>query len=812
MAYNKYIGLLHKENRGNKKFVNYYPVMQLNDEQDEKSIENWGYIDSEQEFPESGCFLVVTPPSKGRTGLETKKFNDEHFDRPLYVAFRENEMTENRNLEGNLQRTEKKVYDRTIAPSLLPPIIDKDKLEYREKTLSIRECDEKKLLSIYGKNLTKFQIAVADNDILCLMGVQQNDECYDITDTPQFYEFEEQKKIRLPSTPGPFKDRLVDACKHLWYYGEYFGTPYERKKIHQVRAHIETSDGAFHIVSDERPHLPVNPVDTDIEDLHKKIKDYEDWIKTLEQDNKRLTSANNELAENEKTLEEEGRRLKKENDELNKKVETGTELSTLKNAIDEAERAKEGAERARKEAEEQQRNAEIAAEKAAKKHREAEYAAKAAEDRKKKAEAELTAVEQRAAEIEEKLTNPDFARVTVDNHLANVLTRASAEWEREHEADTITPVVEALREAIPKQPEKIRDELVTAIQSVRTHYSTNDILNVAICMTQGFLTVFSGSPGCGKTSLCRNMAAFIKLNEKVGDMECRRFVDISVGRGWTSQRDFIGYYNPLSGHFETGNADMYRALQMLDAEARGEEGSKYPLYVLLDEANLSPMEHYWSDFIGICDAKKDSDRVIDCGGGKTFAIPETLRFLATINNDDTTTVLSPRLIDRAWIITLPEPTLDQMLDSGNDELKDSDLTGFERISWDTMKAAFVAEAESIKTQKDALKGVLLELQEKEGLKEFVSVSPRIFNAMVGYCAAAVNCFDGDEAKRQTEAFDFVIAQKLLPQISVMEYGTDSVKKQLERVKDYFGKTYPRSAAIMERIISKGSDLGYYRFF
>ena len=39
---------------------------------------------------------------------------------------------------------------------------------------------------------------------------------------------------------------------------------------------------------------------------------------------------------------------------------------------------------------------------------------------------------------------------------------------------------------------------------------------------------------------------------------------------------------------------------MLDAEKR--KGiSRFPFVILLDEANLSPMEYYWSDFMNICD-------------------------------------------------------------------------------------------------------------------------------------------------------------------------------------------------------------------
>ena len=68
------------------------------------------------------------------------------------------------------------------------------------------------------------------------------------------------------------------------------------------------------------------------------------------------------------------------------------------------------------------------------------------------------------------------------------------------------------------------------------------------------------------------------------------------------------------------------------------------------------MEYYWSDFMNICDDLGPHSKV-NLGEEHVFGIPETLHFVATINNDHTTETLSPRLIDRAWVITLPQLTL-----------------------------------------------------------------------------------------------------------------------------------------------------------
>ena len=98
---------------------------------------------------------------------------------------------------------------------------------------------------------------------------------------------------------------------------------------------------------------------------------------------------------------------------------------------------------------------------------------------------------------------------------------------------------------------KALDYLVTAIQKERPQYSRNLILNLLICTHQGFLTVFSGAPGSGKTSFCNLLGKVLGLTQfdrKTGPQDimstANRYVPVSVERGWTSKRDLIGVLQP----------------------------------------------------------------------------------------------------------------------------------------------------------------------------------------------------------------------------------------------------------------------------
>lgn len=73
------------------------------------------------------------------------------------------------------------------------------------------------------------------------------------------------------------------------------------------------------------------------------------------------------------------------------------------------------------------------------------------------------------------------------------------------------------------------------------------------------------------------------------------------------------------------------------------------------------MEYYWSNFIKLADddARKNTPLVLN--GTDKYRIPDWFKFLATINNDQTTESLSPRLLDRAWVITLDFVFLQRLL-------------------------------------------------------------------------------------------------------------------------------------------------------
>lgn len=410
-----------------------------------------------------------------------------------------------------------------------------------------------------------------------------------------------------------------------------------------------------------------------------------------------------------------------------------------------------------------------------------------------------------------------MVELAFDGFMASKMLRAAAEWENEQTNNQYVELTDKVAsiQMSNKTPEELIEYLCRVIQICRPNYSKNAIINIAICLTQGFLTVFSGEPGCGKTSICNIFGEALGLN-KIADMiECPadskemvgRYVAVSVERGWTSKRDFVGYYTPLSKTFDKSNRRIYNALHQLDTEKRAGI-LKLPYIILLDEANLSPMEYYWSDFMNICDDLGPHSKV-NLGEDYVFGVPETLHFVATINNDHTTETLSPRLIDRAWIITLPQLNLRDYSSLGNESNIPAEEV--EVISWKSLRDAFTPVKDECFFTPELQKcyeSIVAKLREKK-----FTVSPRIDIAIKRYWAIASKYFEMDDTKTvaPTIALDYAIAQRILPKIGGNGEEFEKWLKEFSSLCSSNGLN--TSAAIVKDIIERGNQqMKYYQFF
>ncbi len=197
-----------------------------------------------------------------------------------------------------------------------------------------------------------------------------------------------------------------------------------------------------------------------------------------------------------------------------------------------------------------------------------------------------------------------------------------------------------------------------------------------------------GNPGTGKTTLVKYLAKSFGFEDAA---------IIPVQPNWTDKGDLLGYYNPLN--------KSYMATEFLEALIKFSNLAKNQpdkiFIICLDEMNLAHIEYYFAEFLSALQTdrkislysesiRENIQRELQIGGfdlnsdiefdanavlemniterqyyldlwrmydmmkkfPAVLTIPPNVKFFGTLNQDETTLDVSPKVIDRAYIIRL----------------------------------------------------------------------------------------------------------------------------------------------------------------
>jgi energy-coupling factor transporter ATP-binding protein EcfA2 len=190
----------------------------------------------------------------------------------------------------------------------------------------------------------------------------------------------------------------------------------------------------------------------------------------------------------------------------------------------------------------------------------------------------------------------------------------------------------------------------------------------------------------------KDVIIFHRINpeKKVIKKKSDRYCFISVRPDWIDNKSLIGYYNPITEH--------YQVTELLKLMLRAKNNKDKPYFVIFDEMNLAKVEYYFSDFLSCLesrrigeDGKLRSERIklhdmapikyTDSNGEEyiippNLEIPENIYFTGTVNIDETTYMFSPKVLDRANVIEFNDVDLEDYLDI----LKGSSFNGDQKIN------------------------------------------------------------------------------------------------------------------------------------
>ncbi|WP_318514373.1 McrB family protein [Photobacterium leiognathi] len=129
-------------------------------------------------------------------------------------------------------------------------------------------------------------------------------------------------------------------------------------------------------------------------------------------------------------------------------------------------------------------------------------------------------------------------------------------------------------------------------------YFDDDVLFNFHCSLQAKpFTILYGPSGTGKSKIAEVYADYICDQQ---DLELNEhFCFVPVRPNWTSPTDLMGFYDYLNDHFVP--SELYNF--MVTASTNLDK----PYFLVLDEMNLSVVEHYFSDFLSCIESRRMSN-------------------------------------------------------------------------------------------------------------------------------------------------------------------------------------------------------------
>ena len=268
--------------------------------------------------------------------------------------------------------------------------------------------------------------------------------------------------------------------------------------------------------------------------------------------------------------------------------------------------------------------------------------------------------------------------------------------------------------------------------------------------SRGFV-ILSGISGTGKTWLAQAYARAAEGRELL----------VPVAPNWTTNEDILGYLNPISGAYHDTPFSKFLREAALEWEL-SVAGKREPVphYLVLDEMNLARVEYYFATFLSALEVRQRHETASVQLGEEAVLLTPNLRFVGTVNVDETTHGFADKVYDRAQLIELEAPR-----EAIQRHLADSPLAEPLLAAWDALHTVapfafrviddirnYVDAAEVLGVEAEA---ALDEQMLQKLLPKVHGIDPRIEQALTSFIGLCGDRFplSSDKASRMRIRFN-----------------------------------------------------------
>lgn len=299
-------------------------------------------------------------------------------------------------------------------------------------------------------------------------------------------------------------------------------------------------------------------------------------------------------------------------------------------------------------------------------------------------------------------------------------------------------------------------------------YYDHSLLRVFISgLACGKLIILQGISGTGKTSLAYAWGKFVKTDSCVA----------SVEPSWRDKTELVGYFNEFTKKFNETDvlAELYLAGHDDDVHT-----------IILDEMNIARVEYYFAEMLSILEMPSRDEWIIELvtsgwdedpkriENGK-LTLPGNLWYIGTINNDDSTFMVTDKVYDRAMPIDI---------NSRIDPFKAKEQDAI-NINSSYLESLFVEAVENNKVSEKSIEKV--KDMDSYVIKHFrIAFGNRIMKQLNTFVPVYVA-----SGGKEVEGIDYFIAKKILRKFD--QLNVSFIRDEIDPFIAYLNKEFGNGA-------------------